>query len=161
MFSGPSPRKDGLAAYLVAAGIGATDMDLVNGHLQDQDIADDSVWERTRQRLRQGEFDFVFAGPPCRTFSEARAQRPGPPVLRSPEHPYGYPKSQAWQRGLHAHHFEQIRVDNLLAERTAEACTIMLDSGGGFAVEHPRPWRQGTSSVTMFDFESFNMLVKR
>ena len=38
---------------------------------------------------------FVFAGPPCRTWSLARQSGPGPPVLRDAEHIYGFPKSQA------------------------------------------------------------------
>ena len=88
LFSGPSPRKDGLASYLRAVDIGATDVDIVNEHLEDQDLIDDAVWTRIRQRLVNGEFSFVFAGPPCRTFSDARLQRPGPPVLRDHEFLY-------------------------------------------------------------------------
>jgi len=153
LFSGPSPRTDGLASYLRAVDIGTTDVDVVNVHLEDQDLVDDAVWTRLRQRLLNGDFSFVFAGPPCRTFSDARLQRPGPPVLRNQEFIYGFPKSQARRRGLRPEHFEQIRIDNLLAERTAEACIIMHDVGFGYAVE--QPWGSKALSISMFDLECF------
>ena len=44
LFSGPSPRKDGLASYLRAVDIGNTDVVIVNEHLEDQDLTDDAVW---------------------------------------------------------------------------------------------------------------------
>ena len=101
-------------------------------------------------------YDFVFAGPPCRSFSESRSAGPGPPVLRNQEYPYGFPKSQQ-RRELLPHHYEQIREDNLLAERTAEACAIMQGLGRPFAVEQPTPFK---GAVTMFQFESFVALVR-
>ena len=54
--------------------------------------------------------------------------------------------------------FEQIHIDNLLAERTAEACTIMHQCGHGYAVEQPLGSK--TSSVSMFDLQCFNELKK-
>jgi len=160
LFSGPSPRKDGLASYLRACcpPIVTTDVDIVNEHLDDQDLVDDAVWTRIRQRLVNGDFAFVFAGPPCRTFSDARLHRPGPPVLRDHEFLYGFPKSQAKLHGLRPEHFEQIRIDNLLAERTAEACSIMHQCGHGYAVEQPLGSK--TSSVSMFDLQCFVELKK-
>ena len=160
LFSGPSPRKDGLASYLRACcpPIGTTDVDIVNEHLDDQDLVDDAVWTRIRQRLVNGDFAFVFAGPPCRTFSDARLHRPGPPVLRDHEFLYGFPKSQAKLHGLRPERFEQIRIDNLLAKRTAEACSIMHQGGHGYAVEQPLGSK--TSSVSMFDLQCFVELKK-
>ena len=89
LFSGPSPRKDGLASYLRAVDIGTTDVDIINERLEDQDLIDDAAWTRIRQRLVKSDFSFVFAGPPRRKFSSARLQRPGPPVLRDQEFLYG------------------------------------------------------------------------
>ncbi len=54
--------------------------------LMSQDISSrcqDAVWNR--------EYDAVGMGPPCNTFSRARNNRPGPPVLRTHEHLYGVP----------------------------------------------------------------------
>jgi hypothetical protein len=156
LFSGPGGRSDGIAAYLRAVGVEVTDCDIVNIDTEDQDIADDAVWGRIKDRLQSGVFDFVFAGPPCRSFSASRNFGPGPPVLRDADHPYGFPKSSMLGRGLMPHHFEQIRLDNLLAERSAEACDIMDSLGNGFGVEQPIPWR---GAVSMFQFECFLNLV--
>jgi hypothetical protein len=156
LFSGPCGRPDGLAAYLQAVGIEVTDCDIINLDSDDQDIADDAVWGRIKARMQSGDVDFVFAGPPCRSFSASRGSGPGPPVLRDELHLYGFPKSGASSRGLLPHHFEQIRLDNLLAERSAEACGIMESLGNGYAVEQPIPWR---GAVSMFQFTCFLNLV--
>ena len=79
LFSGPSGRVDGVAAAIRASGGTCEDVDTVNTHLSNMDIADDSIWARYRARLRAGEFDVVAAGPPCGSFSPVRKIRPGPP----------------------------------------------------------------------------------
>ena len=158
LFSGPSSRKDSLSAYLRAVGIETFDCDTVNLDDVDQDILDDSTWLRIKARLRDRYYDFVFAGPPCRTFSASRGAGPGPPVLRDAGNLYGYSKSCGAQLGLQAHHFEQIRKDNLLAERTAEACDIMQALLKGFCVEQPVPWG---GAVTMFSFSSFQSVINK
>ena len=156
LFSGPDDRKDGLHSYLRAIKIDVVNCDIVNVNLEDQDLLDDAVWARIRARIWAGEFDFTFAGPPCRSFSESRSYGPGPPVVRDSDHLYGFPKSQARERGLGPKDFEQIRTDNLFAERAAEACSIMDSWGRGYGVEQPTPWR---SAVTMFSFECFQKLI--
>jgi hypothetical protein len=152
LFSGVSTRADGLPQFLRQVGTQVDCMDIVNSQDIDQDISDDAVWERVRSRLAAGYYHFVFASPPCRTFSEARTRVPGPPVLRNWEHRYGFPKTRALEFRLKHHHFEQLRLDNLLAERSAEACNIMDTLGRGWAVEQPFPW---ADSVSMFDLDSF------
>ena len=107
LFSGPSGRKDGLAAYLIAVKLACTECDTLNTHLEDQDILDDSVWLRIKNKLLAGIYIFMFASPPCRSFSAARGAGPGPPVLRDADYVYGYPKSQTW-RGLGPHHHDPI-----------------------------------------------------
>ena len=72
---------------------------------------------------------------------------------------YGFPKSQAKPHGLRPEHYEQIRTDNLLAERTAEACAVMHEQGKGYAVEQPLGYKSG--SVSMFDLHCFSELRKR
>lgn len=155
LFSGPAGRNDGLAAYLAAVGIEVDECDLLNKHMVDQDLLDDSTWLRIKGRLRAGYYMFLFASPPCRSFSAARSSGPGPPVLRDAAHIYGFPKSQTWRK-LDYHHFERIREDNLFAERTAEACAIMDSLARPYAVEQPEPWG---AAVTMFGFESFKLLL--
>ena len=84
-----------------------------------------------------------------------RSSGPGPPVLRDAQHLYGYPKSEAKWRNLQHPHFERIREDNLLAERTAEACDIMDGHKRPYAAEQPEPWG---GAVCMFEFDSFKNL---
>ena len=159
LFSGPADRGDGIAAYLKVVGVTMDCVDLVNVGTADMDICDDSVWNRLRAKLIGGIYRFLFAGPPCRTFSAARQARPGPPPLRDRSHPYGFPKSQARERGLRPDDYEKIRMDNLMAVRTAEACTILHDLGYGYAVEQPWSWMDAV--VSMFDLDPFTELRKR
>ena len=141
---------------LRAGGVDVTEADILNTQLADQDLLDDSVWERIRRDLLAGVYTAVFASPPCRTFCEARAISPGPPQLRDKQHPYGFPRSQAVQRGLSHSHYQTLREDNLLAARTAEACSIIKQRGGIYGVEQPFPWKDG---VCMFDLDCFKELV--
>ena len=76
-------------------------------------------------------------------------------MLRDHKHPYGYPKSQARERGLTHAHFEQLREDNLLADRVAHACQLITDVGGGYGVEQPFPWK---GSIGMFELASYKRL---
>ena len=143
-------------------GIDMQCVDWINKGTDDMDISDDAVWNRLKARILAGAFHFIFAGPPCRTFSLARQVRPGPPPLRDREHPYGFPKAQARKRGITPNDLEKIRFDNLLAVRTAEACSIMLDLGRGFAVEQPAPWGdRGRDAASMFDLDQFADLQTR
>ena len=155
LFSGPSGRKDGLAAYLADMGFQVDECDVINEHLGDQDLLDDTVWLRIKARLRDGYYVALFASPPCRSFSAARASGPGPPVLRDARYIYGFPKAQRWRKLDHSH-YERIREDNLFAERTAEACAVMDSLGRPYGVEQPEPWG---GAVTMFGFDSFKALL--
>ena len=158
LFSGPANTKRNLAFYFQRFGVDSTQVDILNTTLSDQDLLDDSGWLRYRKKLREGYYDAVFASPPCRTFSEARSVRPGPPVLRNHQFPYGFPRSQAAERGLSHGDITKIREDNLLAERTAEACRIIDAQCKPYAVEQPYPWQGG---VCMFDLHSFRRLQSR
>jgi hypothetical protein len=158
LFSGQSERADGIPMYLRAVGFTVDAVDLVNTDLQDMDLLDDAVWNRYRRRLRAGQYHFVFASPPCRTFSECRTAPGGPPVLRSWEFIHGFPKSQSRDRRLQPHHHELLRSDNLFAEQVAEACEIQWDLGRGFGVEQPWPWQ---GSPGMFDLPCFKRLRRK
>ena len=158
LFSGPHQRPDSLRAFLAQAGIEATEFDIVNEHMGDQNLLDDATWGRIRRDLQAGVYVALFAAPPCRTFSEVRTQRPGPPPLRERDYPYGYPRAQAKQRGISDEHLVMLREDNLLADRTAEACSILHRQRKVYGVEQPYPWKSGFS---MFDLEAFAALEKQ
>lgn len=133
LFSGPAGRWDGLAAYLREWDILVDEVDVVNQAMINQDVVDDIAWEVWKAKLGAGEYYFLFCGTPCETFSHARQMRPGPPPLRSVEYPRGIPTLSGKLK-------EQVRLGNLFACRTAEACTIIRGVGGGFAIENPRRW---------------------
>jgi hypothetical protein len=158
LFSGPAWRTDSFAAAIAAAGGGCDDVDIVNTHLADQDILDDAVWCRIRARIHTGYYDVILGGPECGTFCSARRLRPGPEPLRSPEHPYGFPKPEGRQRGLKPEQFEQIRIGNLFAERMAEAAAIQLEAGRAFIIEQPAPIE---GCAHMYEFASFKALIQR
>lgn len=141
LFSGSDSRPDGLAALLKTVGWLCDDFDLTNG--EHQNVADDLVWLRIITNIRIGYYDFVWCGTPCETFSHVREVRPGPPPLRSIEHPYGLPK-------LAQHLKEQVRLANLLVLRTVEACREAFKVGAGWAIENPRPW---PNSPSLFDIK--------
>ena len=108
LFSGPNTTRGNIADCLDRLGIDSVEVDILNTELADQNILDDAVWLRYRRKLAAGEYDAVFASPPCRTFSEARLVRPGPAILRDLAYPYGYPRSQARQRGLSQGDFQKL-----------------------------------------------------
>jgi len=117
-------------------------VDIVNAELSNQDIVDDIAWETWKAKLRAGAYYFLFCGTPCETFSHARQVQPGPPPLRSVEHPRGIPTLSGKLK-------EQVRLGNLFVCRTAEACTIIHGVGGGFAIENPRRWGSEPSLFAM------------
>ena len=83
LFSGPADRPDGLSAYLRSVGIDTKDCDIINEHLEEQDLVDDAVWQRIMVEVRRGDYDFIFLGPPCRTYSLSRQNGTGPGVAQS------------------------------------------------------------------------------
>jgi len=128
-----------LGAFLSHYGWHTIDVDLVNQGTLD-DLADDLVWNTWKERIAKMEFTFLFAGTLCETFSHARQFSPGPPPLRSAAHLHGLPGlSPAWR--------EKVRLANLLVSRTIEACRLIFSVGGGFAVENPEPWADGSPSM--------------
>lgn len=90
-------------------------------------------------------------GPPCNTFSHARAVAPGPPPLRSVEHPYGLPNLTPAQR-------EQVRIGNLLAARCAEAATLLHSLGKAFVIENPERWNP--QAPTMWELEELRKVAR-
>ena len=142
LFSGPADRWDGIAAYLRERNVQVDEVDIVNRAMINQDVVDDVAWEVWKAALAAGMYYFLFCGTPCETFSHARQKQPGPPPLRSVEHPRGIPSLAGKLK-------EQVRTGNLFVCRTAEACTIIHNVGGGFAIENPRRWGKEPSLFAM------------
>ena len=157
LYSGDAVREDSLGQFLVAWGIETDMVDKVNVGAVDSDLADDALWRRWRAKLKDGVYHGLGASPPCGTFCGARKLQPGPPVLRSAAHPYGFPKGSPEAKRLRPEHFEDIRIGNLLAERAAEAALIMQQLGRPYWVEQPE---HPESEPCMFQFRSFQQLVQ-
>ena len=137
LFSGPTDRADGLRAILRRVGWECTDIDTCIG--PSHDLLSDTLWEKLEQQVKDGSVDFIWMGPPCSTFSRARNIRPGPPVLRSPEHPWGLP-------GLSAANKKLVAGANLLSIKCARLAAAATCSGVGWGLENPEP-HPGTVSL--------------
>ena len=117
MFSGPQDRPDRLAAFLGDYNCIVDEYDTLIDK-RAHDLTDDTIWGPIEERLRKGVYAAVFASPPCKTFCTARRIRPGPPVLRTVQHPLGIPRNKAKVFDLFEEHFVELQVGNLLAART-------------------------------------------
>ena len=141
LFSGKDDVLMNLAHCLKDLQIESVQVDILNTHLPVHDVADDDQWSQISQGLHQGVFGFLAASPPCRSFSEARTVRPGPPVLRDRDWPSGFVGKWAQKMGLRDSDMRTLVGDNLLTTRTAEAVSIMVSLQRGFWVEQPKPWK--------------------
>ena len=141
LFSGPDTRADSLAVFLAELGITSLQVDIVNQGSFPNNVADDSHWSEILNRLRQGEFSFMFAAPPCETFSEARGFGEGPIKLRDRSYPEGFKGAMAEKKGLSAKDMQKVEVANTLATRTAQAAESMLALQRPWAIEQPKPWK--------------------
>lgn len=153
LFSGPSNRTDGIGALLRIRGWECDDYDCKENNCPDQDITRDDVWLPLLQKIKQGYYDAIVTGPPCETFSHARAVQPGPRPLRSFSKPYGLPKAD-----LYPEEWEQLRIGNLLALRNAEACKAIHDIGGAFLIENPREWDESPSIWLLDEYKELAKL---
>ena len=95
------------------------------------DMHSDSFYGDLRRAAKAGAFSLHLSGPPCRTWSRARFRRPGPPVVRTREHPYGVP-------GLTGRLRAQVEGDTLLFLRSLELSQDVALAGGYFAIENPK-----------------------
>jgi hypothetical protein len=116
LFSGPARQADLPAAFAAVAsspeskGISFTwrQVDILRDAVQD-DLLDDDVRHGLLGEMSSGTFGFVFASPPCSSFSRAvYSNTQGPKPVRSREYPLGFP----WAWGKERRNAE---VGNVLA----------------------------------------------
>ena len=112
------------------------DCDKVQGGGSNADILEDEVHERVVGRVRAKEFDFIFAAPPCRSFTIVRhlqlkeERDGGPPILMKREQPEGID-------GLDTGHQLALERDNKIVTRTLAILATQDENGGEHALEHP------------------------
>jgi hypothetical protein len=152
LFSGRSDRKDGLATLLKAQGWECEDIDIVNASLpgeqrSDHDLIDDELWLSIRKWLLDGEYDFVWLGTPCATFSAARWQIiPGNPnaprSLRDFCYPWGYNGPTVDDDAiphLTTKEKEDLKQGNIFAQKSAEIFELCRSLGIPVALDNPSP----------------------
>eukprot|EP00435_Cladocopium_sp_Y103_P035534 s490_g9.t1 len=148
LFSGPENRADGFAAALRSSGWECEEYDIANG--PDGDLASDHVWSTIMNKMKEGYYKALLAGPPCNTFTNARKHDgQGPAPLRSPTGPerYGYEWNNAMDK-------EKVKYGNLLAIRTAEAFGCMHEQRKPAIVEQPR-LKEDDESTSMYKLDEF------
>ncbi len=151
LFSGPHNRADGICAKLREHGWLCDDVDIANisqpgateygSGKEAHDLTNDHLWEFLLSEVRKGEYDFVFMGTECTTFSKVRERRPGPPPLRNLDHPYGFPKGWIHPDGspITVKQLEEARIGTYFALKSAEMATVAHSAQVGFAIENPEP----------------------
>jgi hypothetical protein len=150
LFSGKSNRSSTLAGVLRTLGWACLDVDKLNDGPH-QNLLDDTTFEHWKTRIERGEFDFVFVGMPCETYSRVRHVRPGPEPLRSWDEPMGI-------TGLRKELNDQVREANLLTGRAVDLCWYAAKAGAGFAIENPPEYREGPS---LWDMRKVKELKKK
>ena len=137
LFSGDYNRPDGLGAFLEQLGVSRTlvDNDPAKGAVGD-DITDDAFYTSLQQRIVAGEFNVIFAAPPCSTFSVSRffdakgTADGGPKPVRSRRHIRGLPVLTAGQQA-------EVKRANLIVQRTCALLDLAFQSGVDFVLENP------------------------
>lgn len=123
VFAGPGHSSD-LAARLRARGVAVTVIDTKVGG-GEHDVRQPRVGDRVIERVRRGDYDVVFAAPPCESFSVAHR-----PQLRARRMPAGHHHvPPEWHAYLRKH--------NELAAWTAQLARAAHDAGALWAIENP------------------------
>eukprot|EP00438_Fugacium_kawagutii_P032643 Skav206865 [mRNA] locus=scaffold898:55024:69937:- [translate_table: standard] len=130
-------------------------------HGPQHDLRSKSIRSQVLGWIRSGLVKAVHLGTPCNSFSRARDRRPGPPPLRSDEHPLGL-------SGLREADENKVREGNLFMRFSVQVCMLCILLGIPFTLENPatsRIWicppmqallrRRGVSYVDV-DFCAFN-----
>jgi hypothetical protein len=125
LFAGDYSRADGLTAKLIASNkwdkVVQIDNDGERGGGWSHDLLNDSNFASLMRRAKEGEFDSMVIAFPCSTSSVSRLfdastednPDPGPPQIRTAEHPDGLPLDQ-----IDPKHRRELEFSNLLLERT-------------------------------------------
>lgn len=155
LYAGPTERHDSMARILRALGLRVVEIDTKVGGAA-HDVTRKEVQEELLARIRAGEFAFVFAAPPCQSYSVAHRPR-----LRSTEHPEGLPEvPREWQAYLCKH--------NSITAFTVRAIRAIHEAGGAAAAENPAArdagvafWRRHREQGTLWHVQGVRALELR
>ena len=125
VFSGAQPRDDGISGWAHVMGGAVADVDTSTGGTG-HDMRRPAVLHRWSRRVRSGEFDVLYAGGPCATFSPRHE-----PQLRTVWEAEGMElMPDAWR----AH----VAAANDLWDATARLAREQFYAGGEFVIEYPQ-----------------------
>ena len=85
LFAGKESREE--YKYLERHGYVVLELDLERGATHD--VLSPAVWRALEWAARSGKIAGIIGGPPCRSYSMLRYQRPGPSPVRTNAYPYG------------------------------------------------------------------------
>lgn len=132
LFAGPAERHDGLGRILRKLGHDVLEIDTKIGGAA-HDVTRDEIQAELITRARAGEFQFMFAAPPCQSYSVAHR-----PCLRSTRHPEGLPEIPREWRAYVAKH-------NRITAFTVALAEAVTKAGGGVAMENPAARDEGVA----------------
>ena len=124
-FAGAHPREDGIAGWAHMMGGVVADVDTATGGPA-HDLRRAPVLHRWQRALRSGEFDVMYGGGPCATFSPRHT-----PQLRSVLEPRGLSDVPLQWR---AH----VDAANVMWDHTALLAREQFAAGGEFVIEYPQ-----------------------
>ena len=152
LYSGPE-RSDSLAAHIRKFGWQCEEVD-IEAH-NSRDLLDCDVWQALLDRIEAGEFDAIFASPPCGTFSAARSVmfQCGPRQLRGAEMPELYKGI----KHLSQEELDDVKVGNILSDRAVEAVHWFAVRSKPWGVEQPA---RRVGKPSMFRLPKFQQLAK-
>ena len=120
--SGPAGRPDGLAHCIAELGLAIEAVEVVNYSCDD--LTNDQFWLSFKIRLRSGCF-VALGGPPRKNLLESRTVQQGPPRLRWHDCPFGVPVDDTCVANMSEFHFEQLAIDDVIAQGKSVAGKIM------------------------------------
>ena len=142
VFSGPD-RPGGLCDATRALGCIARAVDIVIDPTTG-DILRDDVYYSLLRALTRRQYDVVWLGPVCSSFSRLRGRGEGPPRVRSRAEPMGMSTvGPEWRAYLRKH--------NEFVCRTVALASAAFNAGATFVIEHPLDRGQLGSPYFLWD----------
>ena len=146
LFSGPE-RPDSIRHFCSQLGWDVDEIDIEA--TPPTDLLDCDRWESILSRVESGHYDAGLGSPPCCSFSAARSEVSGPRPLRMAEGDGLFGRKDLTQS-----EFEDVKVGNILADRTAVCMDWFNSNHKPWIVEQPAPREGQPSMVNLPKFRS-------
>ena len=145
LYSGPS-RPDSVKHFAEGLGWEVTEVDIEA--TPSMDLLDADVWDGLLTKVEAGYYDAALASPPCGTFSVARSEQQGPRPLRRATGPELFGR-----RDLTVEEADDVKVGNILADRTAVCLAHFNEAEKPWVLEQPAPRTDSPSMISLPKFD--------